>query len=58
MSEARLPDGTLISRQGYKAFGEACYQNGTLPTGRRYTSQLELEFLPAGLFDNHPTKPL
>jgi hypothetical protein len=31
-SEVRKSDGTLHSQQMYKAFGEARYQSGTLPT--------------------------
>ncbi|HEY9089069.1 MAG TPA: RHS repeat-associated core domain-containing protein, partial [Anaerolineaceae bacterium] len=42
-SEVRLANGTLHSRQYYRAFGEERYTSGALPTDRTYTSQREIE---------------
>ena len=43
-SEVRRADGTLHSRQYYRAFGEERYTSGALPTDRTYTGQREIEF--------------
>ncbi len=43
-SEVRNADGSLHSAQGYKAFGEVWYRMGSLPTGRTYTGQTEIEY--------------
>ncbi len=42
-SEVRLANGTLHSRQYYRAFGEERYTSGALPTDRTYTGQREIE---------------
>ncbi len=42
--EVRSADGSLHSAQGYRAFGAVWYRMGSLPTGRNYTAQTEIEF--------------
>ena len=43
-SEVRRADGSLHSRQYYRAFGEERYTTGALPPDRTYTGQREIEF--------------
>ncbi len=42
-SEVRRADGSLHSRQYYRAFGEERYTSGALPTDRTYTGQRKIE---------------